>query len=75
MDTFARSVVEKFLREKGCVPYGSKINGVIAWIKDDAVIIQLPVTGRIDSDQFEFIATEQLDVGAWEYDYWLGQNT
>ncbi|MEJ0057020.1 MAG: hypothetical protein WDN75_16000 [Bacteroidota bacterium] len=74
MDTYARAVVERFLREQGCVPMGV-INNRSVWMKDQSLVIQIPMTGRIDYDQFETIATEQLEVGFHEFDYWLGKNT
>lgn len=74
MDTFSKSTVEAFLKENGCVCFG-EINGKMVWIKSEVVIISIPIRGKIDYDEFEFIAIEQLNIGYWEFDYWLGEKT
>jgi hypothetical protein len=73
MDSYSRALVDKFLKEKGCENFGTEGDKII-WVKDDVLVIQIPSKGRIDYDEFEFIATEQLGIGYWEFDYWLGEN-
>jgi hypothetical protein len=74
MDTYARAVVERFLRENGCMDRGI-VNNRAIWVKDDSIVIQLPTSGRMDYDQFEMIVTEQLNISFHEFDYWLGEST
>lgn len=71
--TFAKSKVIELLKEHGAEPFGVRNNKDV-WIFEDVTIIQLPVgNARIDWEIFEDIA-EQINVSAWELDYWVGQN-
>lgn len=72
MDSYARNVVENFLKENGC-EYAGIYNERHVWI-NGVVTIQLPTKGRIDYDHFELIATELIGIAFAEFDYWLGQN-
>lgn len=64
--------IKKLLLQYGAERYMVHGNLQI-WIKDDAIIVQLPLAGTIDIEVVEMIAIEQLGLSMWEYDYWLGQ--
>lgn len=66
--SLAKSLVQTY-----CQPYTDK-QGRTVYIKDDSVIVSLPAGPKIDFEELEMIAIEQLQLSPWEFDYWLGQN-
>lgn len=75
METFARSVVEKFLTER-LGDHSAELQERKIWMKDEVIIIQVDQNkARFDYDHFQEIAINQLGLSEWEFDYWIGENT
>lgn len=72
---FSKTKVQKFLSYYKCDKIVDDRNDREIWMAPDGVtLIQLPRTGSIPWEAFQTIATEQLQLSAWEFDYWIGQN-
>jgi len=67
------NVATKFLDDYKAWHYEIR-DGISIWIKD-SVVIQLKNNEAIHLDILEEIALDQLELGQWEFDYWLGENT
>ena len=44
-------------------------------MNDDVTIIQFPPMDNVPWEIFQVIAIDQIQIGDWEFDYWLGENT
>jgi hypothetical protein len=74
MDSVSKKFVEEFLMAHG-FEYDGIMDGKDVWVNDEGVIVQLATGhGRIDLERFESIATDQVGIPYWEFDYVLGQN-
>lgn len=47
---------------------------VFEFYKRGMTIIKIPSSINIDYEHLEIIAIEQLEIGQWEFDYFLGEN-
>ena len=70
--SIARAKIIDLLKQKDCQNFGIESNRDV-WVSPEGAVIRLPKTGSyIDMDIVGIVA-EQLNMGAWEFDYWLGQ--
>ena len=70
--TITRNHVITLLNRYKCNNFGVHSNKDI-WTTQDNLVIRLPETGPIPYALVEIICIEILDMGTWEYDYWLGE--
>lgn len=61
------------LQSKDCKKFGKNGNNEI-WLSPDKFIIRFPDSKNIHIDIIEIICLDILNMGIWDYDYWLGQN-
>ncbi len=66
-----RKHIIELLSKKDCQKFGIYKDHEV-WVSPEGVVIRLPKGSLIDLDIVEVIA-EQLNMGMWDYDYWLGQ--
>lgn len=72
MTNVRRDKVIALLEDKKCSHYGES-NGKEVWITPDHAVIRIPLTGDIPIDLVELITLELLNMGMWDYDYFLGE--
>jgi hypothetical protein len=71
---YSLTTVRKFLSWAKCQKINDR-NGREIWIMpDDVTIIQIPPMDTVPWEIFQSIAIEQMQIGDWEFDYWLGEN-
>lgn len=70
--TISRHYVISLLTRFNCNNFGVHLDNDI-WTTKDNLIIRLPKNGAIPYALVEIICIEILDMGTWEYDYWLGE--
>lgn len=72
---YSKEIVRKFLTDQKCSALPDR-NGRELWImNDDVTIIQFPPMDNVPWEIFQVIAIDQIQIGDWEFDYWLGENT
>lgn len=71
-DTIAPLRLEKLLIAKGGRKHKRLADGVVVYVMPTGNIVRLPAGfARIPEVVVREIALVQLEMGAWEYDYWL----
>lgn len=67
----ARAKIIDLLKNKDCQEFGV-VDGREVWVSQEGAVIRLPSGNRIDIEIVEIVA-DQLNMGSWEFDYWLGE--
>jgi hypothetical protein len=71
--TFAKSKVRDLILSRGGERLKDHNNKEVYLLEDYSIITLNVGENRIEFDVLEEIALEQLEMGAWDFDYWLGE--